>query len=375
MVVREREVKLIATYFTQLHQIPENDMWWGEGFTDWINVKKAKPLFKGHYQPRVPLNRNYYDQSEISILRSQIDLARKYGVFGFCHYHYWFDGKQLLETPTNIMLDNPDLDFPFCLSWANETWSRQWDGLDHDILIQQTHPPTIESWKKHFDYLIRAWKDKRAIKIDGKPVFIIYRPKRIHRLNEMIKYWRELAVKEGLKGLYIIYQAHHDIPSKYLVEFDAQFLFQPFNAINYNRAKTKLYKKIIIGLSEKIRKYLLNILGISDSNTEYHKWSYDDVWELILKQKVNQNIISYKGSFSDWDNTARYGDRATIADGACPERFEYWFGKLVNNVVKDNNPNKLIFINAWNEWAEGAYLEPDEINQYQYLEAIKRVLK
>ena len=168
--------KIIAMYFTQLHTIPENDKWWGEGFTDWNNVRRAEPLFDGHFQPRVPLGSNYYDQSHLETIRGQVELAKSYGIYGFCHYHYWFDGKQLLETPTNLFLQNPGIDFPFCLSWANETWSKRWDGRDHDILIQQTHPATEESWLRHFEYLIKAWSDKRAIQIDGKPVFVIYRP-------------------------------------------------------------------------------------------------------------------------------------------------------------------------------------------------------
>ena len=201
-----KRIKLIAMYFPQLHAIPENDEWWGKDFTDWINVKAAKPQFEGHYQPRVPLNSNYYDQSQLETLRWQIDLAKSHGVYGFCHYHYWFDGKQLLETPTNLMLANKDLDMPFCLSWANETWSKRWDGRDHDILIKQTHPPLKQRWKLHFDYLIRAWRDERAICVDGKPVFIIYRPHNIPEIENMLEYWRELAVEHSLKGLYFIFK-------------------------------------------------------------------------------------------------------------------------------------------------------------------------
>ncbi|MBL8512473.1 MAG: glycoside hydrolase family 99-like domain-containing protein, partial [Betaproteobacteria bacterium] len=172
----EEKVKPIALYFPQFHRIPENDRWWGEGFTDWTNVKKAKPQFEGHSQPRVPKDGRYYDQSEVETIRWQVGLAKSHGIYGFCHYHYWFDGKQLLEAPTNAMLDHPDIDFPFCLAWANETWSRRWDGRESDVLISQTHPPVKERWEQHFQYLIRAWKDPRAIKMDGKPVFLIYRP-------------------------------------------------------------------------------------------------------------------------------------------------------------------------------------------------------
>ena len=227
--------KLIAMYFPQLHAIPENDEWWGVGFTDWDNVKTAKPQFDGHYQPRIPLDNNYYDQSQLETLRWQVELAKQHGIYGFCHYHYWFDGKQLLETPTNLMLENKALDFPFCLSWANETWSRRWDAQDHQILIKQTHPPTQESWKKHYDYLIKAWKDPRAIKVDGKPVFIIYRPHRIEKINDMLAYWRELAQKDSLPGLYFIFQMQYELKREVwldaLASFDAVFQFQPFQAV------------------------------------------------------------------------------------------------------------------------------------------------
>ena len=372
--------KLIALYFTQLHAIPENDRWWGAGFTDWINVKKASPLFEGHNQPRIPLNENYYDQSKIEVLRKQIELAKKYGIFGFCHYHYWFDGKQLLETPTNLLLDNTDLDFPFCLSWANETWSRRWDGQDHQILIKQTHPPYEKNWKLHFDYLVRAWKDERAIKIDGKPIFIIYRPRKIKKLNEMLSFWQKLAKKAGLKGIYFIYQAQTDIPVRHLTGFNAEFRFQPFNAINTGPRnyfdKTANFFRIahIINFCRDIVKKNLAKKIKGCKYTSYQELSYDRVWEKIIAQEPNNKIVTYKGAFVDWDNTARYKERATIFQNSTPERFEYWLSLLFESILQKNE-EKVVFVNAWNEWAEGAYLEPDAKYGYRYLEAIERIIK
>ena len=373
----KNQLKLIAMYFTQLHAIPENDKWWGKGFTDWNNVKAAQPLFDGHNQPRIPLDNNYYDQSEIETLRRQANLAKQYGVFGFCHYHYWFDGKQLLQTPTNLLLDNPDIDFPFCLSWANETWSKRWDGRDHYILIKQTHPPKKASWQKHFNYLIRAWSDDRAIKIDGKPVFIIYRPQHIKKLSKMLDYWREQAIKAGLKGLYVIYQSQCDIPNKKLQGIDAVFQFQPLNALlsdnNTISARIKAkFHRLLQYLPDPIESFLQSALStIKISHTLY---SYDEVWDKIINQEPLTGFTNYRGAYVDWDNTARYGERATIFGGVTPQRFEYWFKQLVDIVLSDNNKDKLIFINAWNEWAEGAYMEPDMVNGLQYLEAIERVL-
>ncbi len=371
--------KLIAMYFPQLHAIPENDAWWGKGFTDWDNVKIAEPQFEGHYQPRVPLGKNYYDQSKLETLRWQVDLAKKHGIYGFCHYHYWFDGKQLLETPTNLMLENKDIDFPFCLSWANETWSRRWDGRDHHILIQQTHPAAKESWKKHYDYLIKAWKDPRAIKVDGKPVFVIYRPQRIEKIHDMLAYWRELAAKDGLAGLYFIFQKQYELPKKNCLEsFDAIFQFQPFEAI-YSPSfdKTSIRHSFMFKFFRRLPEYLQDVLrGLRTSylkDLTFH--DYEAVWKKIIEIRPDEKLTTFPGAFVDWDNASRYKSRATIFRGASPQSFERWFSELVATMPQRNLPENFIFLNAWNEWSEGTYLEPDEKFGYQYLEAVGKALK
>ena len=375
----ESNSKLIALYFPQLHAIPENDAWWGTGFTDWDNVRKAKPQFEGHYQPRVPENRNYYDQSEIETIRWQVALARQHGVYGFCHYHYWFDGKQLLETPTNLMLENRDIDFPFCLSWANETWSRRWDGRDHHILIQQTHPSTRESWRKHFDYLLRAWTDPRAIKVDGKPVFIIYRPQRIEEIDAMLAYWRELAHLEGLPGLYFIWQKQYALPDRdCLNSFDALFQFQPFEAIfsqtfEQNSVRHSPLFKLIRKLPQRYQDFLRGIKSGLIKELTVH--DYAAVWEEIIKIHPDEKLTTFPGAFVDWDNTARYKSRATVFRGASPEKFAEYFSRLVDSMPQRNLPENFIFLNAWNEWSEGTYLEPDECYGSRYLEAVKKVLQ
>ena len=372
------QAKLIAMYFPQLHSIPENDAWWGTGFTDWENVKSAKPQFEGHYQPRTPLGCAYYDQSELETLRSQIALAKRYGVYGFCHYHYWFDGKQLLETPTNLILENQDIDFPFCLSWANETWSRRWDGHDHHVLIAQTHPPTHESWKIHYDYLIKAWKDPRAIKIAGKPVFVIYRPQNIEKIDEMLAFWRKLAIQDGLPGLYFIFQKTYDLPSNTcLASFDAVFQFQPFEAVysqisDMNRVRSFPLFKFLRRLPERYQDQLRGIKTRFFKKLTIHE--YETVWKKIIEVRADQTLTTFPGAFVDWDNTSRYKDRATIFKGASPEIFEIWFKKLIASMLQRNLIENFIFLNAWNEWSEGAYLEPDERYGHQYLEAVKSVL-
>jgi len=374
----EQTVKLIAIYFPQLHAIPENDAWWGQDFTDWDNVKTGTPLYQDHYQPRVPLNKNYYDQSKIEVLRWQIDLAKKYGIYGFCHYHYWFDGKQLLETPTNLIMENQDIDFPFCLSWANETWSKRWDGRDHHVLIEQTHPPTKESWKRHYDYLIKAWTDPRAIKVDGKPVFVIYRPQYIDKVDEMLLYWRELANQDGLLGLYFIYQQQYELPnSNCLNSFDAIFQFQPVEAVNSPSFDKSLIRhsllfKLMRSLPERYQDILRGVRAKFVKEMTFY--DYEVVWQKAVDIRPNAKLTTFPGAYVDWDNASRYKKRATIFRGASPAKFCKWLGKLVESMPQRNLPENFIFLNAWNEWAEGAYLEPDERYGYQYLEAVKRAV-
>jgi hypothetical protein len=370
--------KLIAIYFPQLHAIPENDEWWGKGFTDWENVKTATPQYLGHNQPRVPLDGKYYDQSRLETLRGQIDLARQYGIYGFCHYHYWFDGKQLLETPTNMFMENRELDFPFCLSWANETWSRRWDGRDHHVLIRQTHPPTRESWKRHYDYLIKAWTDPRAIKVDGKPVFVIYRPQRIDKIDQMLEYWRELAVQDGLPGLYFIFQKQYELPNRdCLNAFDGVFQFQPFEAINSpahdkNSIRHSGLYKLVRSLPERYQDLLRGLRAKFVKELTFH--SYDAAWQQIVAIRPESGLATFPGAFVDWDNTARYKYRATVFRGASPEKFCEWFARLVDTMPQRNLPEDFIFFNAWNEWSEAAYLEPDERYGYRYLEIVRDVL-
>ena len=374
---QEKLVKLVALYFPQLHAIPENDEWWGKGFTDWVNVRKAKPQFKNHFQPRVPLDNRYYDQSQMETLKWQIALAKKYGVHGFCHYHYWFDGKQLLETPTNMMLESKELDFPFCLAWANETWSRRWDGQEHHILQEQTHRPDKAMWERHFNYLFRAWSDERAIRIEGKPVFLIYRPHRIEKIGEMFDFWRELAQQRGLPGLFLVAMKQYEYPMpEILRHFDASMHFQPFEALyspDYASGgaviQTGLLMRALRRLPERLKVVLRAIRDKHFPALTFY--DYEKVWKQILKVERDGGKPTFPGAFVDWDNTARYGNRARIFQGASPERFAYWFKQLVQVTAQRPAPEQFIFLNAWNEWAEGTYLEPDATHGFRYLEAVR----
>jgi len=373
-------VKLLAMYFPQLHAIPENDAWWGKGFTDWANVRKARPQFRGHYQPRVPQGGNYYDQSRKETLAWQIDLARRHGLYGFCHYHYWFDGKQLLETPTNLVMASKEkeFDFPFCLAWANETWSRRWDGRDHHILQEQTHRPDPALWKAHFEYLFRAWSDERSVRVDGKPVFLVYRAHRITQIDRMFDLWREEAHRRGLPGLYLVAMKQYEFPvPEVLKHFDATMQFQPFESIyspDFEKPALETSRALapVRMLPDKVQDALRAIRYRFFSGLTFY--DYDMVWKHILKVERDGGIPAFPGAFVDWDNTARYRNRARIFKGASPERFAYWFRQLVEITAQRPHPEHLIFLNAWNEWAESTYLEPDERYGTKYLEAVRDAL-
>jgi len=372
-------VQLLALYFPQFHSIPENDAWWGRGFTDWVNVRRAQPQLFGHYQPRVPLGGRYYDLSEKAAIEWQVGLAKQYGLSGFCHYHYWFDGKQLLEKPTNIVLDSKDIDFPLCLAWANETWSRRWDGRDNHILQEQTHKPDKALWQKHFDYLFRAWSDDRAIKVDGKPLFLVYRAHRIHEIDAMFDFWREEAQRRGLPGLCLAAIKQYEFPvPDVLRHFDAIVQFQPFEALYSPDFEGPV---IETSLAVKVARRVLpdkaqDLLRAARYNLmpRLTFYDYERVWKQILKVEREAGLPTFPGAFVDWDNTPRYVKRARIFRGASPERFEHWFQQLVQVTATRPDNERLIFLNAWNEWAEGTYLEPDERYGYRYLEAVRNCL-
>ena len=370
-------VQVIALYFPQFHAIPENDAWWGKGFTDWVNVRRAHPQFEGHYQPRVPQGGRYYDQSKLETLAWQVDLAKRHGIGGFCHYHYWFDGKQMLETPTNLVLQHRELDMPICLAWANETWSRRWDGMDHHILQEQTHKPDKAIWERHFEYLFRQWSDPRAITIDGKPLFFVYRPHRIERIGEMFDFWRERAHRRGLPGLFLAAIKQYEFPiPEVLKHFDGVMQFQPFEALyspDYPKHVVETAFPVRVArrvLPDKALDLIRHVRYQYFPRLTYY--DYEEVWTQILKVEREAGIPAFPGAFIDWDNTARYVKRARIFRGASPERFEHYFRQLVQVTAQRPHPERMIFINAWNEWAEGTYLEPDERHGLKYLEAVKR---
>lgn len=377
--------KIITFFLPQYHTIPENDRWWGEGFTEWVNTRKAVPLYEGHYQPRTPLNENYYNILDEGVMEWQAELAKKYGIFGFCHYHYWFKGgKQLLEKPTDAMLKNSKVDIPFCLSWANENWTRNWDGGNKEIIAEQDYGGKKE-WEDHLQYLLPFFKDSRYITEDGKPVFLIYKPELIPNLNAMLDYWTARVKECGLPGICYMIQSggwYFD-PGYDDSRFSWQIRFEPAFSKAYKTKKDMGKVKKLQKIFTFLRKVKLEGAGkwfygkLQAAHREaaaihaLEKASYDETWNTILTSPVEAKTAL--GGFVDWDNTAR-NKKGRVYVGASPEKFGEYLSRLVKRVQTESS-NPYLFINAWNEWAEGAYLEPDEKYGYAYLEAVQNALK
>lgn len=349
-----KRLKLIAFYLPQFHEIPENNRWWGQGFTEWTNTRKAEPLFPGHYQPKEPFEEYYYDLTDSTARKWQAEIAKKHGIYGFCYYHYWFKGKRLLEQPFNEVLRTGEPDFPFCLSWANEPWSRKWNGSNYDVLMPQDYGDE-DDWKEHFNFLLTAFKDERYIRVDNKPIFIIYRSGTIPRCEDMLQYWQNLARQNGLEGIYFV-QTLNVFNNPNVKGFEACVEFEPSYTLNL----TQLGRR--------------SIKTVDGYHQKFNVIDYDKFWSNIIERtKQKKSIKTFLGAFVDWDNAARIQNRALIFDGATPEKFGLYLSQQINNALKKNS--EFLFINAWNEWAEGAYLEPDKKFGYRYLEAVKKALE
>ena len=371
-------MKVIAWYLPQFHEIPENNEWWGTGFTEWVNVKKAKPLEEGHNQPRIPLNDRYYDLSDVSVQKWQIETAKKYGVYGFCMHHYWFDGKLLLEKPIEQYLKNKGLDFPFCICWANEHWTNRWIAGNEKILIEQKYGNKKE-WKDHFEYLLPFFRDERYIRIDGKPFMVIYRPELIDCINDMLDYWQKLAKLSGLPGITFAYQGMKwdFVKNKDDSRFAYDIEYQPLVCWNGERQKN-----LSVRIQDKIPKCVLtafakplNVIREMMLRQEDKKENVRE-YEDVRKSVVDYKLVSEKsvpGAFVDWDNTPRKGMYGTYLRNSDPKVFQKYFEIQVKR-AREVYHKDFMFVFSWNEWAEGGYLEPDQKNQYGYLEAIRDTL-
>jgi glycosyltransferase involved in cell wall biosynthesis len=345
------DTKLIAFYLPQFHPIPENDAWWGEGFTEWRNAAKANPSFPGHYQPHLPADLGFYDLRLPETRQEQANLARSYGIHGFCYYHYWFSGKQLLERPFNEVLKSGEPDFPFSLCWANDPWSRRWDGRTQDLLQAQIYSEQDDL--EHIRWLLPALADPRAIMIEGKPLFLVYRGKDLPDAQRTTDIWREEVARAGMKGIYLIaVETAWDLGwDATTVGFDAKVLFQP----QFGKLITSVPKIPIPG------------------KDELQVYDYNEAWRVL----GNLDPVAYRRYETvcpGWDNTARVGDRAVVLHNSTPAAYEEQLRKTIQKVQLEPPDHRIVFINAWNEWAEGCHLEPDRRFGHAYLEATRRAL-
>lgn len=352
--------KVLAIYLPQFHQTVDNDKWWGNGFTDWETVKTAEPYFEGHIQPRVPVGGRYYDLLQKDTLKYQTDLAKEYGIDGFCFYHYYFkNGKMELETPAENLLKWKDINMPFCFNWASEAWIRSWsripgnvwtekyDSFGEDnksgVLVAQDYGSEKE-WSEHFYYLLPFFKDKRYIRIDGKPLFIFYSPDDIRCLDSMVSMWRKLALKEGLNGLYLV-GARMMGPNAFL---DAALVYEPRDALNK-----------------------LNTIGNVRVKEGVRCYDYKDIWNACIAAKTIPGMKTFFSGVVDYDDTPRRGKSGESFVNVLPEVFKDGLSRLMQKSVAYGN--EMVFINAWNEWGEGMYLEPDLERGTEMLKVVKEV--
>lgn len=353
-------------YLPQYHSIPENDAFWGKGFSDWVSVKKANPLYKGHLQPKIPLNNFYYDLSKKEDVAWQISIAKKYGIDALGIYHYWFNNeKNLLTKPAEILYENKNLDMDFFFAWDNASWKRSWsnvEGNDWSPLADSqllkkgsaTLIPYIlgveKDWENHFNYVLRYFKDERYVKKDNKPLFVIfnYGPE----IEKMCFYWNVLAKKNGFSGMFFVFKYDK---KTHIPNFVNTFNYQPLTAgwVHQFTLRRIIYK-------------IRRILGIY----KIERYDYDHVWKRIIKTAIKQNSINrFHGGFVSYDDSPRRGDKGKVVVGSSPQKFKNYLEKLLN--ISTQQKKEFVFITAWNEWGEGAYLEPDSICKYEYLEALK----
>ena len=380
------KARIIALYLPQFHPIPENDRWWGPGFTEWTNVAKARPLFKGHVQPKLPADLGFYDLRLPETREAQARLAREAGIEGFCYYHYWFGGKQLLERPFNEVVTSGKPDFPFCLcwanhSWSNKTWNRKSNLQANSMLMEQTYPG-IEDDTAHFMSLLPAFKDPRYIRVDGKPVFFLYNPWEHTRVREWIKTWRALAQEHGLEGLYLVSMCDSTLTFRLnadgtrtrtlpnLESSDELFrsvLDLGFDAVNsFGRRRGEM---LATGKYSDLIKTILRKAGLPAGATyDYAKtvkgfFAPEDRWENVFPTVM-----------PNWDRSPRATSWDGIYVNATPKKFEEHISQALE-LVRDKTPeHRIVILKSWNEWGEGNYVEPDQEFGHGWLDAVKNAL-
>lgn len=361
------KARVIAMYLPQYHPIPENDAVWGKGFTEWTNVGRAKPLFRGHYQPRVPADLGYYDLRMPEVREAQAELAREAGIEGFMYWHYWFgNGKMALERPFKEVVESGHPDFPFCVGWGNHSWKTdQWQEAKVDykkqtFIFEQTYPGD-DDIIAHFNYLLSAFKDKRYIKVEGKPLFAIWAPNDIPDFPHFKEMWNKLAIENGLNGIYIVGLTRNcDIKHKLDIGLDAVILGDQWRA--EETVKSYFTKAMLNMISKRFPSYApLNV------------YQYKSIIKNIYTDNDKLENV-FPTIFPNWDRSPRSGRRAVIYTGSTPNLFQEHVKDALDLIKDKQDEHKIIFLRSWNEWAEGNYMEPDLKFGKGYLDALKNVL-
>jgi lipopolysaccharide biosynthesis protein len=346
-------VRAIAFYLPQFHPIDENDQWWGRGFTEWTNVSKAVPRFVGHYQPRLPGELGFYDLRLVEVMRRQVELAKLYGIHAFCFHHYWFSGRRLLERPLDQFIADPDIDFPFCICWANENWTRRWDGRDADVLLGQTYSDdNDEAFIRDLEPYLR---DRRYVRIDGRPLIVVYRPSLLPDCRRTLDRWRTHCRNQGI-GEIFLGMVQFDVEDPTAFGFDVAIEFPPH--------------KLDRGLP-----HSLGDLEVVCSGYRGYPVRYDAIVK-AANDEPPPDYPLFPGVFPSWDNEARKPAAGYTYFDSTPEKYRGWLAAAILRATQfPVRGEKVVFINAWNEWAEGAYLEPDRKFGYAYLQATRQALE
>lgn len=359
----QNKARVIAFYLPQFHPIPENDKWWGNGFTEWTNVAKAKPLFRGHYQPHIPADLGFYDLRLPEVRQRQAEMARESGVEGFCYWHYWFGGgRRLLERPFDEVLASGEPDYPFCLGWANETWSGIWHGNPSAILIEQTYPGD-DDYTAHFEHILPAFKDKRYIKVDGKPLFYLYRPLQLPAAAHFMGLWNDLARKNGFPGIHFVGFSASRAQSE---EVQAA----GFDAVHASWQKDVLLKDYFF--KHAWNKAMEMLFG---GKFKILKFKYPKYASLLADTVAGADANVYPTILAGWDNTPRSGRRGMVLTDYTPEAFGRHVEKVLSHVEGKDSENNIVFLKSWNEWAEGNYMEPDLKYGHGFLDVFKNKVK
>jgi hypothetical protein len=365
--MKNKKARVIAFYLPQFHPIAENDKWWGKGFTEWTNVGKAKPMFRGHYQPRVPADLGYYDLRMPEVREVQAEMAREAGIEGFMYWHYWFgNGKRLMADIFDTVLKSGKPDFPFCLGWANHSWTtHSWNPIAQNkkdvIIVEQLYPGT-EDYINHFNTILPAFKDKRYITVEDKPIFMFYAPLDFPDIKIFMDLWNELAVKNGLKGIHFV-----GLTGGW-EKNNQEVLNLGVDAIAPNNlwsAESKVKGKFNKMFAHKVRQ-LLPIIWLN-------KYKYKDIIKFLFND-IDKLENAYPSIIPQWDRSPRSGRRAVIYTGSTPYLFKSHVREAISIVSNKPDDKKIIFLRSWNEWAEGNYVEPDLKFGHGYLEALKNSL-